>query len=62
MTCFWLAFSGFLALFPHMPTLLVYFSYSSVFRYGLEGLLVSLLGNQRADFYCPEEVIYCHYK
>lgn len=57
-----LAFSGFLALFSHMPKIMVYISYSSVLRYGVEASVLAVLDNGRKNMYCPEDVTYCHLK
>ncbi|CAH4037664.1 unnamed protein product [Pieris brassicae] len=34
----------------------------SFMRYGLEGLIVAIYGDSRADLVCPEDVDYCEYK
>lgn len=59
-----LVFSGFLVLFKHMPTIMVYVSDFSLHKYCLEGLVVALYeaGNfARTDIKCPEHIVYCHY-
>lgn len=62
ITCYLLAFCGFLAFFNHMPKFMYYISFSSVMRYGLEGTTLAVLGNNRQDFSCPDTELYCHYK
>jgi hypothetical protein len=36
--------------------------YGSYLRIGLEGLIASVYGDDRAQLYCPEEEIYCQLK
>lgn len=57
-----LVFAGFLVFFRHMQTVMYYLSYTSVLRFALEGTVIAVYGNNRTNLYCPEDVLYCHYK
>lgn len=56
-----IVFSGFLVLFNHMPSIMVYISDMSLHKYCLEALVVALYSQGRNDIVCPSEVMYCHY-
>lgn len=47
---------------PQVPLYMKLFMYLSYLRYGLEGLVLTLYGGNRANMVCPEEEVYCHYR
>lgn len=57
-----LALAGFLVFFSHMPRVMVWASYFSFLRHGLEALVQAIYGRGREQLSCPEDVVYCHYK
>lgn len=62
MTATMLVMAGFLVLFAHMPRVMVWISYFSFLRHGLEALVQAVYGRGREALVCPEDVLYCHYK
>lgn len=62
MTATMLVLAGFLVFFAHMPRVMVWVSYFSFLRHGLEALVQSIYGRGREPLVCPEDVLYCHYK
>lgn len=56
-----IVFSGFLVLFRHMPTFMLYVSDISLHKYCLEALVVAIYERGRTDIICPSNVMYCHY-
>lgn len=43
----------------YIPTIVRLFMYMSYLRYGLEGLVSAIYGNNRAPMRCPEQEMYC---
>ncbi|CAD7079005.1 unnamed protein product [Hermetia illucens] len=62
LTCFMVAFAGFLIFFHHMPFILRLVSYLSPHRYAFHSLILSVYDKGRTDLICPSNIIYCHYK
>lgn len=46
----------------YIPTIIRLFMHISYLRYGLEGLVSAIYGNNRAAMLCPTEEIYCEFK
>lgn len=55
-----LIFSGFFIRFKELPTVFKPFTYVSFFRYGLEGSVQAVYGNNRSNLACFEP--FCYYK
>lgn len=53
-------FSGFFVNFSAIPGYLKVLSYVSYIRYGFEGAMISVYGNNRAKLKCS--VDYCHFR
>lgn len=53
-------FSGFFVNFKAIPSYLKFLSYVSYIRYGFEGAMISVYGNNRTKLKCSEE--YCHFR
>lgn len=43
----------------YIPTIVRLFMYLSYLRYGLEGLVLAIYGNNRAQMLCPQQEMYC---
>lgn len=56
-----IVFCGFLALFKHMPAIMLFISDFSLHKYCLVALTIAAYENGRPDIYCPDTLLYCHY-
>jgi hypothetical protein len=56
-----IVFCGFLALFKHMPKIMLFISDFSIHKYCLVALTIAAYDGARPDIYCPEDHLYCHY-
>lgn len=59
-TAYLILFSGFMALLKDIPSWLFWMSDISFLRYGFEGLIYAIFGNDRKPLPCPSEHVYCH--
>ncbi|XP_049763473.1 ATP-binding cassette sub-family G member 1 [Schistocerca cancellata] len=59
-TAYLILFSGFMALLNDIPSWMLWMADISFLRYGVEGLVCALFGNNRKPIPCPPEHMYCH--